>query len=58
MIDNNSSLRCDNCRKKLGEELAGRVAIVCPRCKTFCVFDTNKLPKVYYIQEVLALDAK
>ena len=48
MIDKDGSLRCDNCRKKLGEELTGRVSIVCPRCKRYNVFDTDNLPKVYY----------
>lgn len=42
MIDYKDYLRCDGCKKKLGEELTGRVAIVCPRCKRFNVFDTNR----------------
>ena len=37
-----SDLRCEGCKKKLGEDLTGRVVIVCPRCKRFNVFDTNK----------------
>lgn len=55
MIDENNHLRCDNCKKKLGEELTGRVAIVCPRCKRFNTFDTDKLPKVYSSHKVLGL---
>ena len=42
MIDKDLALRCDGCKKKLGEELTGRVAIVCPRCKRYNVFDTNE----------------
>ena len=42
MIDKDLSLRCDGCKKKLGQELTGRVAIVCPRCKRYNIFDTNK----------------
>lgn len=33
-----AELRCGNCDKKLGENLQGRVDIVCPRCKHYNVF--------------------
>lgn len=33
-----AELRCGNCNKKLGENLQGRVDIVCPRCKRLNVF--------------------
>lgn len=42
MIDKDLALRCDGCKKKLGEELTGRVAIVCPRCKRYNVFNSKK----------------
>ena len=58
MIDKDLALRCDGCKKKLGEELTGRVAIVCPRCKRYNVFDTNTLPKQYYSHKVLNLTTK
>ena len=43
-------LRCVKCGKKLGEELNGRVKIVCPRCKTFNSF--------HYIPELVAFRAE
>jgi len=55
MID--KELRCGGCKKKLGEELIGRVAIVCPRCKRYNVFDTNTLPKEYCSHKALSLTA-
>ncbi len=33
-----AELRCGNCNKKLGENLDGRIEIVCPRCKQYNVF--------------------
>lgn len=42
MIDKDGNLRCDQCGKKLGENLEGRIEIVCPRCKRFNVFDATK----------------
>jgi len=48
-------LRCKGCNKKLGEELVGRVAIVCPRCKRYNTFDTNALPKQYSNHKILGL---
>ena len=47
MIDKDQNLRCDGCNKKLGLHLQGYVEMVCPRCKKFNIFDTNKLPKEY-----------
>lgn len=35
-------VRCTRCGKKLGERFDGHFEIVCPRCKTFNVFDTTK----------------
>ena len=58
MIDENANLRCDGCKKKLGLHLRGYVEIICPRCKQFNIFDTNKLPKVYYSHKVLAFDSQ
>jgi len=51
-------LRCEGCKKKLGEELTGRVAIVCPRCKRYNVFDTNTLPKQYRSHKLESLTIK
>ena len=45
MIDKDKNIRCDGCGKKLGENLQGRVEIVCPRCKQYNVFTVNKLTK-------------
>jgi phage FluMu protein Com len=42
MIDSNGNLRCDNCGKKLGENLEGRIEIVCPRCHYYNVFTDVK----------------
>jgi len=47
VIDKDQNLRCDGCNKKLGLHLQGYVEMVCPRCKKFNIFDTNKLPKEY-----------
>ncbi|KKN50782.1 hypothetical protein LCGC14_0629520 [marine sediment metagenome] len=44
MIDRDGFLRCDQCRKKLAYNLAGRVEIPCPRCKRHNIFDSGKLP--------------
>lgn len=48
MIDEDGNLKCDSCNKKLAEcrDLKGRLEMVCPRCKRFCVFDSTKLDKV------------
>ena len=42
MINSKGELRCDKCGKKLAENLEGRVEAVCPRCKHFNVFETDK----------------
>ena len=52
MIDKDSALRCNGCNKKLGEELTGRVAIVCPRCKKFNIFNTSKEYKSHKVLEL------
>ena len=44
MIDKDKNIRCDGCGKKLGENLQGRVEIVCPRCKRYNKF-ANQLTK-------------
>ncbi len=41
MIDEKGNLRCDQCGKKLGENLEGHIEVVCPRCKRFNVFDNT-----------------
>lgn len=46
MIDQNGYLKCDGCGKKLGSELNGSVKIVCPRCKTFNVFELDGIYEV------------
>ena len=33
-----AELRCGGCNKKLGENLEGRVEIVCSRCRQYTVF--------------------
>ncbi len=49
MID---ELRCDGCGKKLGENLQGRLEVVCPRCHRYSVYDTiGKKKKVSVIQK-------
>ncbi len=42
MIDEKGNLKCDGCGKKLGENLTGRIEIVCPRCKRYNVFEVIK----------------
>lgn len=41
MITKKDELRCDNCGKKLGENLQGHLEVVCPRCKHYLVFDSS-----------------
>jgi len=45
MIDQNGGLRCDGCGKKLGENLQGKIEIVCPRCHLFNKFDAKPIDK-------------
>ena len=40
-IDKQGNLKCDGCGKKLGENLKGRIEIVCPRCKRYNVFTSG-----------------
>jgi len=54
MIDKQGNLKCDGCGKKLGENLKGRIEIVCPRCKRFNVFDT--LPQ-YISHKAVSLES-
>lgn len=42
MITPNGDLRCDGCGKKLGDNLEGKLEIVCPRCNKFNKFDSAK----------------
>ena len=36
-----SDLRCKNCNKKLGADLHGKVAIVCPKCGVYNNFENT-----------------
>lgn len=49
----NGDLRCKKCGKKLGSELQGRVAIVCPKCSVYNIFDTG-----YTSHKLTALDKR
>jgi len=42
MINSKGELRCDKCGKKLAVNLEGRVEVVCPRCRHFNIFETDK----------------
>jgi len=44
---------CKNCGKKLGENLEGRIEIVCPRCGVF-----NKFISEYSSYKIVPLDKK
>ena len=48
-----AELRCGGCKKKLGENLQGRVDIVCPRCKRYNVFISN-----YQSHKLITLENK
>jgi len=52
MINKFGELRCDNCSKKLGFNLEGRVEIVCPKCKYYNIFEK----KNYSNHKLTALD--
>ena len=47
-----TNLRCNGCGKKLGENLEGRVEIVCPRCKYYNVFESHE----YKSHKLVALE--
>jgi len=49
-----AELRCGNCNKKLGENLRGKVDIVCPRCKRYNVFTSNE----YQSHKLISLEKR